>query len=266
MGSVTGSIATLVLVVLPFLIALPFLSWWEWPPWQVIGMALLAGALIQLSQFLYFQSLSYSEAGIVAAYWNMVPALVPIASFILLKEVLDMHVYSGIVLLILASVFFSLIDTNKKYHWHSFVLMLLAACMQAMMFLLQESIFLETSYINGFLIIAIGIVIAGFLPFFSRESRHDIISSAPKLYSFSLVFIGIEAANLIALAFSQKAVDLGIPSLVAAVESTIPAYTFLISALLCLILPMIGDCNAMKKLPQKCAGIGLMIIGVLLVS
>jgi len=38
------------------------------PLLQVVAVALLTGALIQISQVFYFEALSYSEASIVAAY------------------------------------------------------------------------------------------------------------------------------------------------------------------------------------------------------
>ena len=73
-GGLTSSLATVVVILMAMPFVLPFIEW-SLPPSKIILLALLAGGLIQASQFLYFQALSYSEAGIVAAYWNMIPAI-----------------------------------------------------------------------------------------------------------------------------------------------------------------------------------------------
>jgi drug/metabolite transporter (DMT)-like permease len=262
MGMMTGSIASIVIIIAPLPFILPFIDW-QWPSWQIIGLALLAGALIQLSQGLYFQALSYSEAGIVAAYWNMVPAFVPLLSFVIFQERLSLPQYIAISVLIFASVSFCLIDEKIEVRWRTFYLMLAAAVMQACMFLLQEIVYSETSYIVAFIIITIGLIITGIVPLISSSIRRTFSNSRNTLMLATKLFIAIEVINLIALAFSQRAVDLGIPSLVAAVESTIPAYTFLLLIILTILLPKFGDPTAKRNITKK---LGLLILMVISIS
>jgi hypothetical protein len=81
------------------------------------------------------------------------------------------------------------------------------------------------------------------------------------------MIVGIEVANLVALFMSQRAIDLGIPSLVAAVESTIPAYTFALSiALVLFTKERFGDPKAWHRLPLKLILVGIMAVGVVLLS
>lgn len=249
MGMVTSAIASLI-VFAPLPYIAPFIDW-QMPTVPVLIAALAAGALIQLSQALYFQALSYSEAGIVAAYWNMVPMLVPILSLIFLHERLSALHYIAISILIFCSVAFCLIDTSIKTRWLSFALMAASAVMQAFMFLLQEVVYSNMSYYQGFIVITTGLIITGLIPLVFKRVRIIFISNKLTLIKSGKLFVYIEIANLLALAFSQRAVDLGIPSLVAAVESTIPAYTFILSLLLSLLLPSFGDERSRKKLPQK---------------
>lgn len=139
MGMITSAIAsTIALMPLPYV--MPFLNW-ELPSITIVAIALFTGALIQTSQAFYFQALSYSEAGIVASYWNMVPAIVPLLSFIFFRERLSLSEYAAIYTLICVSVLFCLIDSNLEARWKSFYLMLISAFMQAVMFLLQDIIF-----------------------------------------------------------------------------------------------------------------------------
>ena len=263
-GVITSALASFIIFIpLPYIA--PLLHW-EMPTLSILLMALAAGALIQFSQFFYFKALSYSEAGIVAAYWNMVPALVPFASFLVFSRILKLEEYIGILLLILASVCFCLLDENKKMRWNSFFIMSIAACMQVIMFLLQDVVFEHIPYSEGFYIITAGLILAGLTPLLFRRKRIMIARNSGTLYRFARLFVYIEVINLAALASSQKAVSLGIPSLVAAVESTIPAYTFAISLLLFILLPMFGDPKSKQKLLQKFSLVGLMTVGVFLIS
>jgi len=264
MGMVTGAFASII-VFAPLPYILPFVSW-ELPSWHIIVMALAAGVLIQLSQGLYFQALSLSEAGIVAAYWNMVPAMVPVASFIVFKEVLSLVNYMGIAILVASSVGFCLLDGNFRWRRRAFLLMGIASAMQAVMFLLQEVVFDTVPYFLGFLLITCGIVLGGFAPLLSRSTRTLFARNIHRLYPLAKLFIAIELINLLALASSQRAVDLGIPSMVAGVESTIPAYTFILSIAFFIFTRKIGDPSAMKRFPQKIVLIGTMVLGVIAVA
>jgi drug/metabolite transporter (DMT)-like permease len=263
-GVVTSAVASLVIFIpLPYLA--PVLHW-TMPSISIFLMALAAGALIQFSQFFYFQALSYSEAGIVAAYWNMVPALVPIASFLVFSEVLSSTQYIGICLLVVASVLFCLLDSNLNTRWMSLALMLCAALMQVAMFLLQDIVFDAISYSEGFYLITTGLIIAGFSPLLFSKCRNTLKKEGKVLTAGVKIFLLIEVVNLAALACSQRAVSLGIPSLVAAVESIIPAYTFALSIAILVLVPKYGDEDSKKYIMKKLSLVGIMFYGVLLVS
>jgi drug/metabolite transporter (DMT)-like permease len=264
MGFVTSALASAVLCI-P-LSALLLLSEWQTPSLEITLMALGAGCLIQLSQLLYFQALKYTEAGIVAAYWNMVPMLVVLLSFLLLHERLDTNEYAGIALLIVASIAFCALDTNLEMRGRSFALMAAAAALQAAMFLMEDVVFAGTSYASGFLLITLGLVLTGLAPMLLRSPRRAFVANLPRLTPAVGILIGIEVINLLALASSQRAVDLGTPSLVAAVETTIPAYTFMLSIAMLSLLPMFGDTDSRKHLPKKLGLVGLMSAGVFMLA
>ncbi|OGJ54548.1 hypothetical protein A3D11_01770 [Candidatus Peribacteria bacterium RIFCSPHIGHO2_02_FULL_49_16] len=260
MGVITGSVASFILII-PVLFFAPLLDW-ENLTLPLIALSLLAGCLIQLSQFFYFHSLKYSEAGIIAAYWNMVPAMVPFLSFFLLEEILGLRQYVGIVLLILASVIFCLIDVTLQTRWRAFFLMGMASLMQAMMFILQDVVFTEVSYLVGFIFITLGLIFTGLTPLLFHTVRRTVQKNTKNILSYVWIFLGIEFINLAALASSQGAVALGKASLVAAVESTMPAYTFVVSSAFFLWKPTLGDLRAHRRLPIKFSIIALMIAGV----
>lgn len=258
MGVTTSSFASLVAMVL-----LPFLEWSAWD-WNLVALAILGGALIQVSQALYFQTLAYSEAGIVAAYWNMVPALLPVVSFILLSQVFSASQYAGIVVIVAASVCMCLLDCNLTTRWQSFLLMLTASVMQVMALLMLNRVYDHMPFLQGFLLMTGGIVVCGCLPLLLRPVRSVFYQNARALVAGSPLFVSIEIVNLLALACSQKALQLGDPSLVAAVESTLPAFCFILSMLFWRIAPVFGDEMAFSNLRWKFVCVTCMAIGVVM--
>lgn len=263
-GVVTSALASLV-IFLPLPYLAPLLHW-NIPAIHIILMALTAGALIQFSQFFYFQALSNTEAGIVAAYLNIVPALIPIFSFFVFREILSTTQYIGILILVGSSVCFCLLDSNLETRWNSFLLMLTASLMQVAMFLMADYIFNFIPYLEGFYLITSGLILAGLSPLLISRCRVTLVKELKILSNGTKLFIAIELVNLAAIACSQRAISLGIPSLVAAVESTIPAYTFVLSIILYVIAPQYGDSESKKKIIRKFSLVGAMTYGVLLVS
>lgn len=264
MGVITSSLASVVVVlIVPF--AYPFVQW-DLPHWKVAVFFLVAGALIQASQAFYFQALDYSEAGIVAAYWNMTPALLPIAAFMIVGSVLRAQHYLGVVILIAASVCFSLLDSARTTRWRALFLMIAASLLQVAALLLMKTAYENSAFFIGFLFTTLGVIAAGSLPLMLSSTRNAFRRNMRQLRPAVPVIIGIEVANLIALFMSQRALYLGIPSLVVAVETTIPAYTFAISIVLLAITRNFGDKRAAHKLPLKFVLVGIMVVGVWLVS
>src|SRR3989338_7051364 len=172
-GVITSALASLVVLIpLPFI--LPFVGW-QWPTYSILLLAISAGALIQVSQLLYFNALANTNAGIVAAYWNIIPAILPILSYFIFGRIFTPNQYIGIVILIFSS-------------------------------------------------------------------------------------------NLIALAFAQKSIKEGSPSLVAAVETTMPGFTFLIALIVFSIFKIKYDTKIFMNIWKKYMALIVMIIGVYLVS
>jgi drug/metabolite transporter (DMT)-like permease len=263
-GVITGSVSSLpAILIVPF--AAPFMSW-EPVGWQVVVLALLAGALIQLSQGLYFQALEYTEAGIVAAYWNMTPVLLPIASYLLFGQSLGLWQSLGMLGLVACSACFCLLDQSFEARWRSFVYMFIACCAQAGVLLVEKYILEHTPFLPVFLLVTTGIVISGSSLLLLSPVRQVVRNNMASLKAIMVIITGMEIINLAAILCSQQAINLGIPTLVAAVETTVPAYTFLLSVLLFFVMPRFADLRVRRKLNLKLLLVSLMVIGVGFVS
>ena len=226
----------------------------------------MAGALVQVSQAFYFQALEYSEAGIVAAYWNMVPVILPVTSYFLLGQSLSIPHYIGIAILVVVSAAFCLLESRFNGQIRSFYLMIIACLLQTAFFLVNKALFDHCPFFIGFLLVTLGIIISGSIPLLFPKIRKTFAGNMATLKPAIPMLVGIEVINLVAYFFSQRAISLGAPSLVAAVESSIPAYTFVISAALFALIPRLGDPRAKERLWLKLLLVGAMAIGVGLVS
>ncbi len=227
MGVITSAVASgLAYVALPFLA--PSIDWSS-AQVSLIALSFLVGCLIQLSQGFYFTALSFSEAGIVAAYWNMIPALLPIASFLLFGTVLTTSQYLGIVVLIFASTTMCLLDYHLETRIHTLSHMFFASALQVVAYLLMSRLYQSMDFFITFYSIITGIVVSGLAPLLIKKIRRRFSSSMIKIKPALLFFAVIEIANVLALGSAQMAIKLGDASLVAAAETTAPAFTLLLS-------------------------------------
>lgn len=264
-GVITSAAATVVVLIIAIPYTLPLIPL-AIPSWHIIILSIIAGGLIQISQALYFESLSYSEAGVVSAYWNMIPMHIVLISYLLLDtHFLAVHIL-GILILISSSTFMLLLDANLKTRNRTILLMFFASLMQAIAYLINDWVFNYTNFILAFSFTCIGIILVGLTPLFIKKIRNQIKTNTKNIFSYAKVFVLIEFVNVIALLFAQLAISKGSPALVAAAETTIPAFTFSISILLIVLYGRFGDRRAMQKFPLKLTTVGIMTVGVYFIS
>ena len=264
-GVITGSLATAIML-LAFPFVLPYIEW-ELPEWHIIALAFFVGGLIQLQQAFFFQALDTTEPGIVAAYENITPTLLPFASYFFLGDALQPWHYVSICVLVIASLCFALIDVSRNGRWDSIVLMLLASSIQVAVILIEKYVFEHSAFVISFMFILIGVVLSGVLPlFWVSNVRKTFSNNIPKLKPFIPLFIGLEFVNVFALYFSQKAIDLGSPALSTAMEATVPAYSFLFTIVLLIFKHRYGNEDVRYRLRTKLVLVGIMSFGVMQIA
>lgn len=263
-GIVTGALT--MMMALPFLCIGLLLTAPVPMSLQTILLCLLCGSFFMTSQILYFQSLSITESGIVAAYWNFIPMLLPAVSFLLFGEILTAAQYVGAALLIAASVIFCVLDGDLESRWSSFWMMFLGAILQVAYFLIQKQVFAVCPVYQSFLAITVAMIATGLSPLLIPRFRRVFSGNWPRIRSKLPLLSSIEIANLIAVATSQMAVSHGTPSLVSAVEASIPGYTFALSMILYATTGKYGEEEAREFLPGKLCLVATMMLGVWLVS
>jgi uncharacterized membrane protein len=234
------------------------------PHWDIFIICLFTGAVIQLSQVYYFRALDCSDSGTVSAYWNLTPTFLPVISYWLFGYIITGNNYIGIGLLLVASIGLCVIDKFES-KWDTLYLMSIAASLQTGVVLLEKYIFDRSQFFGAFLTISGAIVMTGLFSFGMREVRVALTKDLPKIKRALPVFVIIELINWVALYTGQSAVKMGVPSLVSAIEASIPAFAFAIS------LTVMGmhhkiDAEVKRKLPIKWAMVALMMVGVWLIG
>lgn len=264
MGMVVSSFTSLtVFLSIPFILPLmPPLS----ATWQLIGAGILSGVLIQINQALYFEALDHSDASMVTAYWNMIPAFMPIASYLLLGEVLNSYQYTGITLLVSLSIALSLLDGNYLTERIAFLLIFIASILQVIAILLMDYLFGEIPFYYAFLIFTTGLVITGFFPLLFSDIRKVTNENFVHLSTHMKLFLYLEILNLLAYAFLQGSLKHGLPSLVSAFEAITPANTLIAALVISKIYKVKIKSKIFKNIPVKLVVIACMTFGVILVS
>jgi drug/metabolite transporter (DMT)-like permease len=233
------------------------------PSWEILAVCLLTGAVIQGSQYYYFLALDCSDCGTVSAYWNLTPTFLPVISYWLFGYVITGNNYLGIGMLVLGSIGLCLNDRLPD-KWNALYLMTIAASLQTIVVLLEKYIFDRTDFFGAFLAITVGTVAAGLSSFKSAEVRATFRANLPSIRRAWRVLVAIELLNWVALYLGQSAVKDGIPSLVSAIEASIPAFAFGLSMGIAFLNRQFDAYR--KGLGLKLSMIGLMMVGVWLIG
>jgi uncharacterized membrane protein len=241
------------------------------PNWDLLLICVIAGAIIQLSQFFYFRALDCSDAGTVAAYWNLTPIFLLLVSYWLFGYLITANNYLGIILLLIASVGLCSIDKFSN-RWDTLYLMSIAAGLQTIVVTIEKYIFDRTDFFGAFLSITAGIIISGLATLVIQEVRSTLVADLAKIERALPIFIALELVNLSALYTGQIAVKLGVPVMVSAIEASTPAYAFGISLLIAMWKQPIDShterlCQreTKRKLPIKWGLVAVTIGGVWLI-
>jgi uncharacterized membrane protein len=260
LGVITSSVISAgIFLLVPFL-NMPIVI----PQWDILVICIFTGAVIQLSQVYYFRALDSSDSGTVSAYWNLTPTFLPVISYWLFGYIITGNNYIGIGLLLVASIGLCVIDKFES-KWDTLYLMSIAASLQTGVVLLEKYIFERTQFFGAFLSVSMSICLTGLFSLGMREVRVSLVKDLPKIKKALPVFIIIELVNWVALYTGQTAVKMGVPSLVSAIEASIPAFAFAISLTVMGLSHKI-DAETRKKLPMKWAMVGLMMTGVWLIG
>jgi drug/metabolite transporter (DMT)-like permease len=230
-----GAIVSGFFQVIPWL-AVPFIGL-SLPEMNTLLLAVLGGLFFCVSMFFYFKAIYASgDVSLIQIFWNLTAIIVPILTFFILKERLSGFQYIGILTTFIGA---ALLSLHRGIHGNNFkrflVVMSGAIFFLSLSMVVEDIVYSKTEFFSGFLFFALGYFIGSLIIFNINKKK-----STKYLYKlckkYSVWFFVIEAINLAAIIFSQRAISIS-PSVsfVAVIESFVPAFILLLSILFLVI-------------------------------
>lgn len=218
-----GLLSGLSLLLFPFGFTLPSL--------QVLGLALLSGALFVYAMVWLFSALQQEDVSrVLPAIGALVPIITFAASFIIVGERLTAREVWGILTLVAGTLLISWPEEKKisSRQWLKFAG--LSAVGFALSFTLAKVVYLEQSFISGLIWTRLGMTVAALSLLLFTAVRHDIVHSSKIASNGSrLIFFLGQTLAAIGAILQNYSVSLGSVTIVNALQGTQFAFLFILT-------------------------------------
>lgn len=259
---ITVAASALVLVLVPFRgLATPSLG--------LVLLALFTGAIYTYGLWPYYRALTFEEASRIVSLWHLTPIFVLLLSSLIIGERFGTYDFIAFALLVLGGFLISTRRSAGKFHVSAAVgLMLLSCLVFALEIVLAKYVYLHMPYLDGFIWIRLGSVLA-LVPFLMASSFRSALKDIFASLSTQVkgVVVGSEVMALGAIASFEYAISQGSVSLVSALGGTQSLFLLLYVAALSFWKPeWLKEELAHGVLGLKLVAICLISVGVYLIS
>jgi len=223
-------------------------------------LAFLAGLSWFLAIFLLYSSLiKGSVSRIVSIVGGISPIFVLVLSYIFLGEQLPALWLWAFLFLILGSILLALGKGTKLS-----LVLFASAFFFALHFFLSKLVYLETSFLNGFVWIRIGLLISALfvflIPSFRKKIAQSSLRTSKKLFLF---FVSNKALSATAMIILNYSIALGSVVIINALQGVQYASVFILVFFLSIFFPkIVKESFAPKIFLRKILGILLVSLGV----
>jgi drug/metabolite transporter (DMT)-like permease len=230
-------------------------------------LALAAGMAMVGFYWLFFQSLETDDPSIVTALSNMTSVLVPVLAFIFLGEVLKLHQYLGIAIVLGASVALAGLDAETRRLGKVWKVMLAASALLAFNSVAGKYLYTQADFWSVYVFVSAGMVMAALGIWFFTTTGRGFLAAVKQIPKPALVVIGLaELLNVAAELTFNRAISLGPVSAVRVLEATQPIFILLIAVLLFPLAPQFLREGIAGNRGMKLALMAVMIVGVGLIA
>ena len=216
--------------------------------------------------FLYGAIIKGEVSRVISIVGGISPILIFIFSLLFLNESFNAYSLFALLFLIAGSVLLSFIKKGENFTFgkHFFLLSFLAALFFATSYGLTKAVFLQTSFLNGFIWIRVGTLLCVIFVFFVPRLRKAILESSRGLSSrLTALFFVDKGISAIAHIILNYALKLGSVAIVNALQAVEYAFIFLLALGLSFFCPRIFyESLAPKHIIPKMIGIALVSCGV----
>lgn len=207
-------------------IGLIFADWGNLDP-SLVVWSVIAGLLLQFSQFCYFKALKDEEVGDLTAFGSAYPLLVALLA-IPVGKYLTIYQWAGVILVAVGVIVlrWKRSKTNSSdtlFHIAGYVIGL------ALSSIVISEVLDTDNFFEALGPYCLGLVIGGLLPLIFTSERKEFIRVFHKIRPKLWLFGWIEIINVLAVACEVYAIGIGHPALVNTVASTEPAIVFVMA-------------------------------------
>lgn len=232
-------------------------------------LALICGILYTYSLIPYYYALFDEEVSRVMPVWQITPLFVLVLSYFFIGEVLTQTKLAAFALLLAGSILVSIRKTKGMFRLNkAFYLMAVSAFLFAIQYVLAKYVYMNQSYINGFLWIRMGSALA-IIPLFFVFSYRAALFKTLKNASRQVIFAAA-ASGILALAgiiLINYAISLNSVSLISAMEGIQILFVLILAAILSKWYPgILKEELGKKTLLIKIIAIVIIIAGVYLIN
>ena len=271
-----GAIVSGFFQVIPWLLV-PFIGL-AIPGINIVMLAILGGLFFCAAMFFYFKAIfTTGDVSLLQIFWNLTALVVPVITFFVLSERLSNFQYAGILTTFAGATLLSFHRGIRENNFKRFLVLMSGAILfLSFSMVTADIVYSRTDFFSGFLFFALGYFIGSlFILNINKKKSTKYLYRLCKEY-FVWFFV-IEAINLAAIIFSQRAISIS-PSVsfVAVIESFIPAFILLLSLSMLVILSILPfkKQKVIKLIYQdqiagsthKIAAILIMAYGIYLIS
>lgn len=230
--------------------------------------AILSGISFFIALYFFNSAMISGEVSRVASFVGGIsPIFIFILSYLFLSERLHFFSIAAFLMLIIGSITLSFAKNNGeelKFSRYFFFLSFMASLFFAASYFLTKKVFLETSFINGFVWMRAGTLICALFVLLIPHFRKSIFEGAKGFTrKLTTLFIFNKGISAIANLLLNYSVMLGSVAIVNALQSTIYLFVFILALLISYFRPnMIFESFTFKSLLFKSMGIGLVSGGI----
>ncbi len=232
-------------------------------------IALFSGVSFFVAVYFLYAAMARGETSRVVSFIGGVsPLIVLVLSYFVLRERLPTHWVIAFALLILGS-FFLARDNNsknsefgidKRFSFYS----VCAAIFFALTFFTSKLVFLESSFLNGFVWLRVGTILTVFILLLFRPVRKSLFECPLNVSGrLSAAFISNKTLSALSFFILNYAIKIGSVTVVNALQGVEYAFVFLLALAFSFLKPeALKESFALKDTFHKILGIALISFGV----
>lgn len=252
------------------LFLIPFGFYWM-PFWQII-VSFIAGIVFIFAILFFYRLIQTNEVSIIAPIiGGAVPIFTLILTYLFLGERLAINQLFAFCLLVFGGVIMLLprksesnLKKNEGFLPKGFLLIILTAFLFAFSFVLTKFVFIEQSFISGFIWIRLGGILGACMLFLIPNTRRAILKTSKSVkIKIGGLFLSNKALSAFAFVLLNYAIYLGSVSLVNALQGVQYVFLLIIVLFLSKKFPqIIKEQISRRVIFQKAIGILFIVFGL----